>query len=144
MDRDVRVFFKYLWKSSSPKDLFRKPRFWSTAIGILALYIFFFSSLNFIAKQVIFGISLGLIAFIEAYKLYQSGEHRHWERTELNIPSKSDIKRMKNNYKSTTQEPKIFNPDQAQEPSPDLDKLEEKEYKEVISGSTEILEKNDK
>ena len=96
MNYDQKTFWRFVWNDQlHPKNWINNSVFYEYIMMFTILYVVIFSDLNLQRKAILFmGFLIG-ITVIKFYALYKSGLHRHWNRKKHGIPSRNDIKRMK-------------------------------------------------
>lgn len=93
--KDIWKFIKYKVSSLIPKRIISfHALMW--ICFIIAIYTVFNKNLIFQTKAIILSSIIFVELFFGTILEYLSGIHRHWWRTEHNIPSKGDIKKFKN------------------------------------------------
>lgn len=96
MNYDSKVFWRFVWHDQlHPRNWINNSTFYEYIMMFTILYAVIFSDLTLQRKAILFiGFLIG-ISIIKFYALYKSGQHRHWNRKKYGIPSRNDIKRMK-------------------------------------------------
>lgn len=96
MEYEKKIFLKYLLdKHLHPKNYIKSSAFYEYLIIFMLLYAVFFSPLKLQSKAYLTVCFLIAYSLIKFYGLYKSGEHRHWNKLRTGIPTKSDIRGMK-------------------------------------------------
>jgi hypothetical protein len=98
---DIKLFIKYFINSSIPrkeniKNLFHNAIFYMF-IALIVIFFITASDLLISIKYILIGILILFIVILQLYLWYKTGEHRHWYRQQLGIPSKAEIKALKTN-----------------------------------------------
>lgn len=99
MKEDSKIFLKYLAYSLKPKIAVRNSTLWMWIAVIISIVIALpFIKFELTIKFLIIGLIMLSVAFLQIYLWYKSGEYKHWWRQQLKIPSKSEIRELKNNH----------------------------------------------
>lgn len=95
---DFKIFWKYLLdKHLHPKNYIKSSAFYEYIIVFMLLYSVFFTTLSLQRKAILTICFILAYSFIKFYGLYKSGQHKAWNREKYNIPTKSDIRKIKQN-----------------------------------------------
>lgn len=95
MNFNTKSYIKYRFKTVLNPKMLKKPILWIFLTIILTDFILWKPILSNTKKSIIFIISLLIILFLNELVEYKSGEWKRWQRDQLGIPSKKQIKKMK-------------------------------------------------
>ena len=106
MDYDKKVFWRFVWHDQLKiSNWINNSVFYEYIMMFTILYTVIFSSLDLRQKAILFmGFLIG-ISIIKFYALYKSGQHRFWNRKIHGVPSKSYIKKLKNDQRKKIEMP---------------------------------------
>jgi hypothetical protein len=126
MANHLKPFGLFLLHQLNPKRFIRKTFFWILIVLGIIMYSIFGTELSKAMKMTIYGLGLITVAIILLIDLYRSGEHIRWQREKYHIPSRAEIRRLKNKQEILEAEKRILD---------DLKRLREEEVKSSVAES---------
>ena len=106
MEYDKKVFWQYIYHDQlHPRNWIKSSVFYEYLLMFLVLYAVLFSELTLQRKGIMFMAFLVGISIIKIYAIYKSGYHRYWNKKQHGIPTRNDIKRMKEEHKAKAENP---------------------------------------
>ena len=96
MEYQKKVFWRFIWEDQiKPTNWINSSRFYEYVMMFVILYAVIFTSMTLRQKAILFmGFLIGIL-IMRFYALYKSGAHRYWNRQKNGIPSRSQIRKMK-------------------------------------------------